>query len=99
MTLHLFHYFGIFSPIYAAIHEIFASNAKRFPDRPCVIETGSPRTAQRTFTYRQINESSNQLAHHFLAHGCEVGDVAMIYAYRGSVLSLLACSLARSPLD
>lgn len=67
-----------------AIHEIFAANAERFPDRQCVIETKKSLSAvQRTFTYRQINESSNQLAHHFLAHGCEVGDVVMIYAYRG----------------
>ncbi|KAH8812317.1 hypothetical protein F5884DRAFT_701490 [Xylogone sp. PMI_703] len=66
-----------------AIHEIFASNAHKFPDRECVIETKSKQAAQRTFTYRQINESSNQLAHHFLSHGCEVGDVVMIYAYRG----------------
>ena len=72
--------------VHIAIHEIFDSNAKRFPNRQCVIETTSLRTAQRTFTYRQINESSNQLAHFFLAHGCEVGDTVMIYAYRGSVL-------------
>ncbi|KND94938.1 L-aminoadipate-semialdehyde dehydrogenase large subunit [Tolypocladium ophioglossoides CBS 100239] len=66
-----------------AIHEIFASNAARSPDSTCVIETKSSRSAQRIFTYRQINESSNQLAHHFLAHGCQVGDVVAIYAYRG----------------
>ena len=35
------------------------------------------------FSYQQINESSNQLAHFFLAHGCERGDVVMIYAHRG----------------
>jgi acyl-CoA synthetase (AMP-forming)/AMP-acid ligase II len=72
-----------------AIHEIFASNAQRFPHRPCVIETNSGSTPQRLFTYRQINEGSNQLAHHLLAYGCEVGDVVMIYAYRGFVLPLL----------
>jgi L-aminoadipate-semialdehyde dehydrogenase len=88
----LFHLFQHLSHLSTAIHEIFASNAKRFPNRQCVIETKSPRTAERTFTYRQINESSNQLAHHFLAHGCEVGDVVMIYAYRGSVLPLLPLS-------
>ncbi|KAK5988278.1 L-2-aminoadipate reductase large subunit [Cladobotryum mycophilum] len=69
-----------------AIHEIFASNAQKFPDRECVVETKSARTDARTFTYRQINESANQLAHHFLSHGCQVGDVAMIYAYRGADL-------------
>ncbi|GJN86343.1 L-aminoadipate-semialdehyde dehydrogenase large subunit [Purpureocillium lilacinum] len=66
-----------------AIHEIFASNAAQFPDRTCVVETRSSRGPERTFTYRQINESSNQLAHHFLANGCQVGDVVAIYAYRG----------------
>ncbi|KAI2607944.1 aminoadipate reductase [Hypoxylon sp. NC1633] len=66
-----------------AIHEIFASNANNFPDRQCVVETKSSRSNGRSFTYRQINESSNQLAHHFLAHGCDIGDIVMIYAYRG----------------
>lgn len=68
-----------------AIHEIFASNANKFPDRECVIETKSRQRPQRTFTYRQINESSNQLARYFLENGCEVGDVVTIYAYRGFV--------------
>lgn len=68
-----------------AIHEIFAENAKKFPDRECVVETKSSRTKERVFTYRQINESANLLAHHLLSHGCAVGDVAMIYAYRGFV--------------
>jgi non-ribosomal peptide synthetase component F len=71
-----------------AIHEIFESNAQKFPDRLCVIETNSGSTSQRLFTYRQINEASNQLAHHLLAYGCALGDVVMIYAYRGSVLPL-----------
>jgi acyl-CoA synthetase (AMP-forming)/AMP-acid ligase II len=75
-----------------AIHDIFTANANKFPDRECVIETKSRQRPQRTFTYRQINESSNQLARYFLDHGCEVGDVVTIYAYRGfvSVLSFPA---------
>jgi L-aminoadipate-semialdehyde dehydrogenase len=55
----------------------------RVPNRQCVIETRSSRTPERTFTYRQINQASNQLAHHLVAHGCNVGDVVVIYAYRG----------------
>ncbi|KAB5522053.1 hypothetical protein GE09DRAFT_1154961 [Coniochaeta sp. 2T2.1] len=66
-----------------AIHEIFAANAKKFPDRECVIETKGRGTPERTFTYRQIHESSNQLARYLLDHGCQVGDVVAIYAYRG----------------
>jgi L-2-aminoadipate reductase len=84
-----------------AIHEIFADNAKKFPDRECVIETKSSQSNGRSFTYRQINESANQLAHHFLGHGCEVGDVVMIYAHRGLVIVvpyifLLGASLTAS---
>lgn len=65
------------------IHAIFHENAQKHPDRTCVVETKGARTPERVFTYRQIDESSNQLAHYFLAHGCEHGDVVMIYAYRG----------------
>ncbi|KAI1114257.1 aminoadipate reductase [Nemania sp. NC0429] len=69
-----------------AIHEIFAANASKFPDRECVVETKSSQSNERIFTYRQINEGANRLAHHFLDHGCKVGDVVMIYAYRGAEL-------------
>lgn len=66
-----------------AIHDIFASNAQKHPDRHCVIETKGPRNPERIFSYRQINEASNQLAHYLVANGCKIGDVVMIYAYRG----------------
>ncbi|CAO1606434.1 large subunit of alpha-aminoadipate reductase [Xanthoria calcicola] len=66
-----------------AIHDIFAKNAERHPDRLCVVETQSSRTSRRDFTYSQINEASNQVAHHLLQHGIERGDVVMIYAHRG----------------
>ncbi|ODM16957.1 L-aminoadipate-semialdehyde dehydrogenase large subunit [Aspergillus cristatus] len=66
-----------------AIHEIFARNANEHPERLCVLETKGLRSPERQFTYKQINESSNQLAHFFLSNGCERGDVVMIYAYRG----------------
>ncbi|ROT36717.1 L-aminoadipate-semialdehyde dehydrogenase large subunit [Sodiomyces alkalinus F11] len=66
-----------------AIHDIFAANAQAHPDRPCVVETKGYRAPERVFNYQQINEASNHLAHYFIAHGCERGDVVMIYAYRG----------------
>ena len=67
----------------SAIHEVFAANAASHPNRPCVTETRGVHNPERVFTYRQINESSNQLAQFFLARGCELGDVVSIYAYRG----------------
>ncbi|KAK6359366.1 large subunit of alpha-aminoadipate reductase [Orbilia brochopaga] len=69
-----------------AIHDIFAENAKKHPDRPCVIETPDftePDSVERVFTYRQIDEASNILAHHLIQSGIKLGDVVMVYAYRG----------------
>ncbi|MCJ1474300.1 large subunit of alpha-aminoadipate reductase [Lambiella insularis] len=66
-----------------AIHDIFAANALKHPDRRCVIETPSSRTARREFTYGQINRASNIVAHHLVHHGLQRGDVVMTYAHRG----------------
>lgn len=66
-----------------AIHDIFAANAEAHPDRLCVVETASETSPRREFSYRQINESSNILAHHLVASGVQRGEVVMVYAYRG----------------
>ncbi|MCJ1466777.1 large subunit of alpha-aminoadipate reductase [Pseudocyphellaria aurata] len=66
-----------------AIHDIFASNAERHPERLCVVETASGSLPQREFTYKQINETSNVLAHHLVQSGVQRGEIVMIYAYRG----------------
>ena len=67
-----------------AIHEIFAANALRYPERQCVVETAiSPNSPDRVFTYRHIHESSNILAHYLVTHSVTRGDVVMVYAHRG----------------
>ncbi|EXJ64602.1 L-aminoadipate-semialdehyde dehydrogenase [Cladophialophora yegresii CBS 114405] len=66
-----------------AIHDIFAANAEAHPDRTCVVETKSEDSPERRFTYQQIHEASNILAHHLVQSGLERGDVVMIYSYRG----------------
>ena len=93
-----------FSDWKGAIHDIFALNAAKSPDRACVIETASQNSPQREFTYRQIHEASNVLAHHFLQKGIQRGDVVMIYAYRGvdlviSVMGALAAGATFSVVD
>ncbi|KAL5606376.1 hypothetical protein BROUX41_002793 [Berkeleyomyces rouxiae] len=65
-----------------AIHDIFEANALKHPERPCVIETKTTTTPERVFTYKQINEAANVLAHYFVANGSEVEDVVMVYAHR-----------------
>ena len=61
----------------------FSENAKRHPDRICVVETKSSQTPERVFTYKQIYEASNTLAHYLHDAGITNGDVVIIFAQRG----------------
>jgi len=66
-----------------AIQDIFSAYARQHPDRLCVAETASSTSPRRAFTYRQIDEASNVLAHHLLQAGVQRGDVVMSYSFRG----------------
>ncbi|KAK9650782.1 large subunit of alpha-aminoadipate reductase [Aspergillus fumigatus] len=87
-----------------AIHDIFAQNAEKHPDKLCVVETKSEQSPHREFTYRQINEASNILGHHLVRAGIERGDVVMVYAYRGvdlvvAVMGILKAGATFSVID
>ena len=87
-----------------AIHDIFAANAAAHPDRLCVVETASGSSPRREFTYRQINEASNILAHHLVQSGIERGDVVMSYSHRGvdlvvTVMGILKAGATFSVID
>ncbi|KAK9369236.1 hypothetical protein V1509DRAFT_620127 [Lipomyces kononenkoae] len=90
-----------------AIHDIFAANAKKHPNRLCVLETKNPfddSTRDRSFTYQQIDEASNILAHHLVANGISLGDVVTVYAFRGvdlvvSVMGVLKAGATFSVID
>lgn len=79
-----------------AIHDIFSENAEKHPDRLCVVETKSPSSPQREFTYRQIHEASNILAHHLVQSGIQRGEVVMAYAYRGVDLVVAVMGILKS---
>ena len=71
-----------------AITDIFSANARRFPDRACIVESLAPalvggKNGIRTFSYRQIDEASNVLAHHLVQGGVEREDVVTVYSTRG----------------
>ena len=90
-----------------AIHDIFSANAKKHPARECVVETADindPASRNRVFTYSQIDEASNILAHHLVANGVKRGDVVMVYAHRGvdlvvSVMGVLKAGATFSVID
>ncbi|PPJ56809.1 hypothetical protein CBER1_05940 [Cercospora berteroae] len=87
-----------------AIHEIFAANAKKHPDRSCVVETESSTSPKRDFSYKTINEASNIVAHHLVSNGVQRGEVVMVYAYRGvdlvvAVMGVLKAGATFSVID
>jgi len=65
-----------------SIQSHFGEVARQHPDRLCVIETKSSGAPERTFTYKQIYEASNVLAHYLHDAGVSSGDVVVIYAHR-----------------
>lgn len=87
-----------------AIPDIFARNAQTHPDRTCIVESIVNSTAKRLFTYGQIHEASNIVAHHLIKNGIKREDVVMVYAYRGvdlvvAVMGVLKAGATFSVLD
>jgi L-2-aminoadipate reductase len=87
-----------------AIHDIFSANAEAHPDRLCVVETRSGASLERRFTYKQIHEASNVLAHYLVQSGVERGEVVMVYSHRGvdlvvAVMGILKAGSTFSVLD
>ena len=82
----------------------FSEAARKHPDWVCVVETASSEAPERRFTYRQIYEASNVLAHYLHDAGVTNGDVVMIWAHRSvdlvvSIMGTLASAATMSILD
>lgn len=65
-----------------AVHTLFSRHAARAPERLAVVD------CYETWTYRELDDLSNQLANHLRAGGVTQGDTVAIYAYRSSSLVL-----------
>jgi hypothetical protein len=65
---------------YGGVHEIFARFAESQPNQWAVQD---PREA---WTYKELNERSNQLAHYLLAHEISREHIVAIYAHRSAPL-------------
>ena len=87
-----------------AITDIFHRNAKQHPEKACVVQSSAgsmdasiatirtssgASTERTTFTYQQIDEASNILAHALVESGVERGEVVMVYAARS--VELVVC--------
>ncbi|KAG0224444.1 hypothetical protein B0O80DRAFT_495528 [Mortierella sp. GBAus27b] len=97
-----------------AIHDIFARNAKAFPERECVFESrdilsddGTGRVVgqrKHVYTFGQLHEASNLVAHALVKGGIQKEDVVMVYAYRGvdlviAVMGVLKAGATFSVID
>ncbi|HZG52296.1 MAG TPA: amino acid adenylation domain-containing protein, partial [Pyrinomonadaceae bacterium] len=60
--------------------ELFTRQAKRVPERTAV------KDPRESWTYRELDERSNQLAQYLVAHGVGHEDVVAIYAHRSAPL-------------
>src|SRR5215472_9135218 len=65
-----------------AIHTLFSKQAEHQHDRPAVVD------CNETWTYRELDSRSNQLANHLMVRGIQPKDVIAIYAHRSCPLVL-----------
>ena len=96
--LHDFHKF--FTDRYASkcVHEIFMAQAERTPEAAAVIYEG------KVYTYRQIDEMSNAIAHELKNRGITVNCVVPVIAHRShyvivAMLGVLKAGGAYLPID
>lgn len=85
-------------PEHQPVHALFEAHAAALPDSPAVL------LADRTLTYRQLNEKANQVAHAMLARGVAPESFVGVLAERGvdaliSYLGILKAGAAYVPLD
>ena len=83
---------------HGAIHERFATQAQRVPERVAVTDP------HEVWRYKDLNDRSNQLAHNLLAGGIRRRDVVAIYGHRSAslvwaVLGILKAGAAFVILD
>lgn len=64
-----------------AITDIFARNAKEFPDRVFVTQTYEDGSIKQ-YNYKKMNAAANVVANYLLSKGIQREDVVMIYAFR-----------------
>lgn len=83
-----------------AITDIFSRNARKWPERPCVVQSiparnlDEPQSTQ-TYTYGIIRRVSNILAHHLLQAGVKREEVVMVYAYRSVELVVAVMAILK----
>lgn len=81
-----------------AVHELFSAQAQLHPDKTAVEDT------RESWSYRDLDSRSNQLANYLRAGGIRTGDVVAIYGHRSvalvwAILAVLKAGAAFLILD
>ena len=63
-----------------AVHTQFSQQAQRFPERLAAVDK------QETWTYKELDARSNQLANYLIASGVQPQDIVAIYGHRSASL-------------
>lgn len=83
-----------------AIPDIFTANARRWPDRGCVVQSVSkgdtPAQFTITYTYGMILSAANIVAHRLLSGGIKREDVVMVYAHRSVELLVAVMGILKA---
>ncbi|KAI8607697.1 hypothetical protein BC830DRAFT_1053041, partial [Chytriomyces sp. MP71] len=79
-----------------AITDIFAAKSAAFPDRVCVVEAVLAADGYRSFSYKQIHEASNIVAHALIQGGIQREDVVVLYSHRGVDLVIAVMGVLKS---
>lgn len=94
-----------------AITDVFSANARKHPNKPCVVQYLPLKTMDLdgpqekiVFTYNAIRRASNVLAHHLLDGGVQREEVVMVYAHRSvdlvvAVMAILKAGATFSVID
>jgi amino acid adenylation domain-containing protein len=73
-----------------AIHELFSRQARITPEKMAVID------ADDTWTYRELDERSSQMANYLLANGIRPKDILAVYAHRSPSLVLTLLGILKA---
>jgi len=74
----------------ACIHELFEEQARRSPEAVALVEDG------RKVTYRELNDSSTQLAHHLVRDGLAPGECVPIIMARSTDMVVAQLAVLKS---
>lgn len=79
-----------------AITDVFSSNARAWPDRPCVLQSLPGTPDKLMYSYGAIRRASNILAHHLIKGGIQREEVVMVYAHRSVDLVVAVMAILKA---